>query len=377
MHGKSVHQPTLCFSGGFNVHRIIGLTTTGVARLEDTEWYNDDIVDFGLSLLLWYEHFLSSSQRRMRILVFSTFWYRQYDEKGYDGVARWTRKHSLFDFDCVILPLHNNSHWFTVAVCNPAALGVRKPVRPCMLLSMDSSGYGRQMARTKVLKWLTEDFRARNGDAYIGTVKTEELPVALMTPPTTLLNHLFCTPEPVSDNIDIPHSSLDEPPVSTEHDSPAVSLGTLNRFVGVFPDLLRIICGSHLIERLAPAFFETVPAAPLTWQYHTIALAGQLSPAARLAYVEHIYLIGTLRLISRWLPAHNSSINLEVQVDQLYRWLLIILTNIQHFDTGHTEQGTSASSPPPEDFILCAIRCQPAGTLKTLHISLSPNTHQF
>ncbi|KIJ24548.1 hypothetical protein M422DRAFT_274635 [Sphaerobolus stellatus SS14] len=156
---------------------LVGLAQADLDRLIGKKFFNDEVVDFGLSV--WYERFLASSQRNLRLQVYSTFFYRTYREKGYQGVARWCRRISPFDQDCIIIPASHNKHWFALIICNPRALLVpEQGSTSCTIICMDSLGYDRPASRKHALNWLRDEYNTRLLQGDIGSVQSKDIPCA-------------------------------------------------------------------------------------------------------------------------------------------------------------------------------------------------------
>jgi hypothetical protein len=93
-------------------------------RLEEGEFLNDTLVEFGLKL-----HLASLQKRNSELYdsmyVFNTFLYRQLtkvrgkQDAGYQQVRKWTAKTNIFDKKFLVLPINENLHWYLAIVINP------------------------------------------------------------------------------------------------------------------------------------------------------------------------------------------------------------------------------------------------------------------
>ncbi|KIJ42571.1 hypothetical protein M422DRAFT_48185 [Sphaerobolus stellatus SS14] len=140
---------------------LVGLAQADLDRLIAKKFFNDEVVDFGLSV--WYERFLASSQRSLRLQVFSTFFYQTYREKAYEGVARWCCHISPFDQDCIIIPANHNEHWGLRELC-------------CTIICMDSLGYDRPASRKHALNLLKDEYNTQSLQGDIGSVQSKDIP---------------------------------------------------------------------------------------------------------------------------------------------------------------------------------------------------------
>lgn len=93
-------------------------------RLEEGEFLNDTLVEFGLKI-----HLASVQKRNPELYdsmyVFNTFLYRQLtkvrgkQDAGYQQVRKWTAKTNIFEKKFLVLPINENLHWYLAIVINP------------------------------------------------------------------------------------------------------------------------------------------------------------------------------------------------------------------------------------------------------------------
>ncbi|KAL1894745.1 hypothetical protein Sste5346_005720 [Sporothrix stenoceras] len=102
-----------------------------VARLDEGEFLNDNIINFYIQYL---QASLTSTASpdspdspdlpaRPRIYFHNTFFYEKLRpsrgrEIAFDGVKRWTAKVDLFDYDYIIVPVNEHAHWWVAIICN-------------------------------------------------------------------------------------------------------------------------------------------------------------------------------------------------------------------------------------------------------------------
>jgi Ulp1 family protease len=112
---------------GFNTE----LTRQDLQRLRDTEWLNDEVINFYLNLLKQRSDDRSKNANAKqkpsaneetwpRVHFLNTFFYPLLSDKGgynYARVQKWTRRVDLFAMDRVVVPIHLGNHW-CLAVIN-------------------------------------------------------------------------------------------------------------------------------------------------------------------------------------------------------------------------------------------------------------------
>lgn len=124
-------------------------------RLEDGELWNDNVVDYAMSL--WLERHLFSECDSMKLVVYSTWLFHSYLRNGYEGIQKTMREQPVFDFDTIVLPIHISEplpgHWLAVVVCNPQYL-FQKDGNRAFIFALDSVPCDREPLMISVLEWL-------------------------------------------------------------------------------------------------------------------------------------------------------------------------------------------------------------------------------
>ncbi|KAF8883722.1 hypothetical protein BD779DRAFT_1539173 [Infundibulicybe gibba] len=89
--------------------------------LQPGQYLNDNLIEFGLKYALDQ---LESSDPGLakRMYVFNTFFYTKLNKEGYKGVQRWTTGSSIFDKKYIIIPIHENEHWYLTIIYRPRAM---------------------------------------------------------------------------------------------------------------------------------------------------------------------------------------------------------------------------------------------------------------
>ncbi|KAF9960473.1 hypothetical protein BGZ72_006855 [Mortierella alpina] len=117
--------------------KSIAVRAEDVSRLDDGEFLNDTLIEFGLK----YAHAnveLKNAALANQIHVFNTFFYQRLNTKptkgaasSYDAVKSWTAKVDLFAMKYIIVPVHENVHWYLAIITNPGLLLKHGQPTPC------------------------------------------------------------------------------------------------------------------------------------------------------------------------------------------------------------------------------------------------------
>lgn len=93
-----------------------------VARLDEGEFLNDNVINFYLQYL---QDMLkkSNSTAGKRVYFHNTFFYEKLRPKkgrtiSFDGVRRWTAKIDLFSYDYIVVPVNEHAHWWLAIMSN-------------------------------------------------------------------------------------------------------------------------------------------------------------------------------------------------------------------------------------------------------------------
>ncbi|KAG0215691.1 hypothetical protein BGX28_008937 [Mortierella sp. GBA30] len=108
--------------------KSIAVRAEDVSRLEDGEFLNDTLIEFGLK----YAHAnveLKNAVLANQIYIFNTFFYQRLNAKpakgatsSYGAVKNWTAKVDLFSMKYIVVPIHENLHWYLAIITNPGLL---------------------------------------------------------------------------------------------------------------------------------------------------------------------------------------------------------------------------------------------------------------
>ncbi|GAA6015130.1 hypothetical protein JCM10207_003612 [Rhodosporidiobolus poonsookiae] len=112
----------------------VSLTWGDTKRLNDEEFLNDTLIEFGLKRAL--EKVQQADTKRPepervfdQIHVFNSFFYKQLSTKvnkskgsSYQLVEKWTKKVDLFRKKYIVVPINEQFHWYLAIIVNPAAI---------------------------------------------------------------------------------------------------------------------------------------------------------------------------------------------------------------------------------------------------------------
>ncbi|KAG0208249.1 hypothetical protein BGX28_000714 [Mortierella sp. GBA30] len=128
---RTIRQEDILFQFPFKSSvksKSIAVHADDMSRLNEGEFLNDTLIEFGLK----YVH--SNLETRNHELadktyIFNTFFYQRLVTKpgkgmatSYDAVKSWTNKIDLFSKKFIIVPIHENLHWYLAIITNPGLL---------------------------------------------------------------------------------------------------------------------------------------------------------------------------------------------------------------------------------------------------------------
>ncbi|KAH9203827.1 hypothetical protein DL95DRAFT_377443, partial [Leptodontidium sp. 2 PMI_412] len=139
--------------------------------LDEGEWINDEIVNFYLRYLVCR---LEESRPDIakRLHIFNSFFYETLTRNtngtriNYEAVRKWVKEDDdLFTSDYVIVPVHENSHWYVMIVCNLPMLKQKADwgnadadasCRP-MIVTLDSLGLSHNSTTRNLREYLVSE----------------------------------------------------------------------------------------------------------------------------------------------------------------------------------------------------------------------------
>ncbi|XP_048397810.2 sentrin-specific protease 5-like isoform X1 [Stegostoma tigrinum] len=141
-----VNKPAPSFQVVYNKHV---LTLDDLATLYGENWLNDQIINMYGELIV--------DAVPDKVHFFNSFFYKQLQTKGYNGVKRWTKKVDLFSKALLLIPIHLEIHW--------SLLTVDLPNRKICLY--DSQGIHFNSCVQNILKYLKTEAGERNRPAFL------------------------------------------------------------------------------------------------------------------------------------------------------------------------------------------------------------------
>ncbi|KAI5452721.1 hypothetical protein NCC49_000470 [Naganishia albida] len=116
------------------------ITNGDFFRLEEAEYLNDILIEFGLKYE-WSkiaEEALEGRLKREDIHVFNSFFYKKLSARNkpgykeanpdepswpaYETVRKWTNKVNVFEKKMLVVPINENLHWYLAVILNPGAI---------------------------------------------------------------------------------------------------------------------------------------------------------------------------------------------------------------------------------------------------------------
>ncbi|KAH5079787.1 hypothetical protein HBI65_120740 [Parastagonospora nodorum] len=88
-------------------------------RLDEGEFLNDNLIDFYMIYC-----FKQNNVPQDKVFFFNTFFYSRLTENtgrasiNYNAVKRWTSKIDIFNYDYVVVPINEDTHWYLAIICN-------------------------------------------------------------------------------------------------------------------------------------------------------------------------------------------------------------------------------------------------------------------
>ncbi|GCB70967.1 hypothetical protein scyTo_0010894, partial [Scyliorhinus torazame] len=141
-----VNKPVSSFQVVYNKHV---LTLDDLATLYGENWLNDQIINMYGELIV--------DAVPDKVHFFNSFFYKQLQTKGYNGVKRWTKKVDLFSKALLLIPIHLEIHW--------SLLTVDLPNRKICLY--DSQGIHFNSCVQNILRYLKTEAGERNLPAFL------------------------------------------------------------------------------------------------------------------------------------------------------------------------------------------------------------------
>lgn len=110
----------------------VTLLSSDVRRLDEDEYLNDTVIEFGLRYFLEQIR-VRDARLADQIHLFNSFFFQKVTEfrdrsKSYELVRKWTKGVDIFAKRYLVVPINEHMHWYLAIVVNPAGiLHVRDP----------------------------------------------------------------------------------------------------------------------------------------------------------------------------------------------------------------------------------------------------------
>ncbi|KAG0263607.1 hypothetical protein BG011_008551 [Mortierella polycephala] len=108
--------------------KSIAVHNEDMSRLNEGEFLNDTLIEFGLKHV-HYNLETKHSELAQNTYIFNSFFYQRLLAKpgkgmssSYDSIKSWTNKIDLFSKKFIIVPIHENVHWYLAIITNPGLL---------------------------------------------------------------------------------------------------------------------------------------------------------------------------------------------------------------------------------------------------------------
>ncbi|KAF9187300.1 hypothetical protein BGZ50_002012 [Haplosporangium sp. Z 11] len=108
--------------------KSIAVHNEDMYRLNEGEFLNDTLIEFGLKHV-HYNLEMKHPELSRNTYIFNSFFYQRLLAKpgkgmssSYDSIKSWTNKIDLFSKKFIIVPIHENVHWYLAIITNPGLL---------------------------------------------------------------------------------------------------------------------------------------------------------------------------------------------------------------------------------------------------------------
>lgn len=137
----------------------INIVTNDLFGLTGENWLNDNVIEFYMKLIA--DRSMTEAYRREKfpkVYAMSTYFFQNLMFRGPSALERWTKTVDIFDFDLILIPVHQEEHW-CLAVVDFRSPGV---------FYYDSMGGHNMPALSLILEYLKAEYKKkRNADLDI------------------------------------------------------------------------------------------------------------------------------------------------------------------------------------------------------------------
>ena len=123
----------LQYPTGSDAMDVVSLSQESAERLGTGAWFNDDLIDLGMKYIT-----NTSVNITNPIHIMSAHFMATLIDKGYDSVKTWSKHFSLFEKDCIIVPVILSMHWSLLVILKPTCLISFDTNEKCCIIHLDS-----------------------------------------------------------------------------------------------------------------------------------------------------------------------------------------------------------------------------------------------
>lgn len=115
VHGRAYHEDRILVYPQ-HAKDAVTLHYTDLARLEEGQKLNDNIIDFYLRYLFVNPATLSSGDTS-KIYIFGSYFYKALVTNNKAKLRKWTKGLDVFSYDFLLVPINMNDHWKLAIIC--------------------------------------------------------------------------------------------------------------------------------------------------------------------------------------------------------------------------------------------------------------------
>lgn len=118
MHEYNLEQLNKPASHVIIKEHAIPLSQHDMLTLTGLNWVNDQVIEFYLQMIAKRSNTPDARSLNFpRIHVMNTYFFTRLCQGGFDTVKKWTKKLDVFDYDMLVIPVHNMEvHWAVIVV---------------------------------------------------------------------------------------------------------------------------------------------------------------------------------------------------------------------------------------------------------------------
>mmetsp|Transcript_12532 Transcript_12532/g.17133 ORF Transcript_12532/g.17133 Transcript_12532/m.17133 type:complete len:586 (+) Transcript_12532:334-2091(+) len=155
-----------------NAQDVITLCRGDLKRLEEYEYFNDNLIDLKIRTLIAQV----TPEKKDRVHAFSCLFYPRLNElrnfrDAFELIARWTKNIDLFSMDYVFIPINYALHWSLCVVVRPLQFLIDQYIdvdaeeaghKGCMLFMDSLNMHSMKDISCKVTNYLSNEWKAKH-----------------------------------------------------------------------------------------------------------------------------------------------------------------------------------------------------------------------